>query len=121
MEAGKVFPVLVSIKVVLDISVIELTVVQIGCFDEDVPFTSLSCKHAFWFVAPHSSILWTSVNLDLFLSNDCYREYLSIKIKEGKSESITCPAYKCTIIVPEKVVMELVDEVIPPSVGGRTI
>lgn len=43
-------------------------------------------------------------------SNDCYKEYLSIKIKDGQADKISCPAYKCTLTVPEAIVKTLVDE-----------
>jgi len=61
-----------------------------GCFDEDVPFTTLTCGH--------------------FFCNDCWKEYLSIKIKEGKADTITCPAYKCGLNVDETTVKLLVDQ-----------
>ncbi len=43
-------------------------------------------------------------------SNDCYKEYLSIKIKDGQADKIGCPAYKCKQTVPESVIKDLVDE-----------
>jgi hypothetical protein len=43
-------------------------------------------------------------------SNDCYKEYLSIKIKDGQADKIGCPAYKCKQTVPASVIEGLVDE-----------
>lgn len=34
-----------------------------------------------------------------FYCRDCYGNYLALKVNEGASDDITCPAYKCKYII----------------------
>lgn len=81
-----------------------------GCFDDSPDYTKLSCGHAFWYGLFEKNPGLDANGYCTDTSNDCYKEYLSIKIKDGQADKISCPAYKCTLSVPEHVVKTLVDE-----------
>lgn len=60
------------------------------CGDDLIPetSTSLNCKHTF--------------------CNECWKNYLSLKIKEGDVTKIKCPQNKCDLAVDEMTVKKLV-------------
>jgi ariadne-1 len=62
------------------------------CAEEELPADevyALSCRHAF--------------------CRECWAQYLSVKVTEGESGDIMCPAHKCTQLVDEASVETLVD------------
>lgn len=43
--------------------------------------------------------------------SDCWKQYLTVKIgDEGAAQAISCPEFKCKIIVDDVTVMELIDD-----------
>jgi len=42
--------------------------------------------------------------------NDCWKQYLHLKINEGEVQKIYCPGLNCSFMVPEETVKRLVDE-----------
>jgi len=77
-----------KVDTTLDGDAIELTGVQDCsiCAEASAPedSTALSCRHPF--------------------CNDCWRSYLVMKISEGEVIGITCPSYRCKVIVSDDVI-----------------
>ena len=62
------------------------------CFDDfnSGTFTSLTCGHYF--------------------CKDCWGGYITTSVKEGLSGDLVCPGYKCTTLVPDELVVDIVKD-----------